>query len=253
MNPREKEGKEDFLEGEEGGAGALRAVAVRGDVARRAPRHRSAVLPSRKILFFLFLVSFATASATAQGPSPKVTLERIVDARGNRVCDVAKAELRAEGLKRTARVIRGLLPDDLVLTLEAVGAASVRTIALAGRPPLRFESPSPGGRVTASSPASSFRYFDVDLSRKTVRCNLSRLADEASPDLLRAAEEVGLLKQGLEGGPAYAPEESPVVALLGVLKRPAHPSPPFRRAVPWTEGGPEANDLAAAAAAALAR
>lgn len=177
-----------------------------------------------------------------------------MDGRGNRVCDVAKAEVRAEGVRRAAWVVRGLLPDDLVLTLEVVGgAASVHTIALAGRPPLRLESPSPGGRVTASSPVSSFRYFDMDLSRKTVRCNLSRLADEANPGLVRAAEEYGLLKQGLEGGTAYAPEESPVVALLAALKRPAHPSPPYRKAVRWSEGGQAADDLAAAAAAALAR
>ncbi|MEO8054526.1 MAG: hypothetical protein ABI768_05205 [Acidobacteriota bacterium] len=205
---------------------------------------------SKKIFFLLFLFSSA---ARAEEP-PKVTLERIVDGRGNRVCDVAKAELKAEGVRRTAWVVRGLLRSDLVLTLEAVGGqASLHGIALGGRPPLRFASPSPGGRVTAASPASSFKYFDVDLSRKTVRCNLTRLAEEADPDLLTAVSEYGLLKQGLENGSSYAPEESPVVALLAARKQPPHPSPPYRRRVPWTEGGPDADELAAAARAAVSR
>jgi hypothetical protein len=205
---------------------------------------------SKKVFLLLFLFSSAMR---AQDP-PKVTLEHVVDGRGNRVCDIAKAELKAEGVRRTAWVVRGLLRNDLVLTLEAVGGqASLHEIGFAGRPVLRFASPSPGGRVTVTSPASSFRYFDVDLSRKTVRCNLSRLADEADPDLLAAASEYGLLKQGLENGTAYAPEESPVLALLAAKKQLPHASPPYRRSVPWTGGGPEADDLAAAARAAVVR
>jgi hypothetical protein len=205
---------------------------------------------SKKIFFLLFLLP---TGARAQEP-PKVTLERIVDGRGNRVCDVAKAELKAEGARRAAWVVRGLLRSDLVLTFEAVGgAATLHEIALAGRPPLRFASPSPGGRVTATSPASSFKYFDVDLSRKTVRCNLTRLADETDPDLLAAVSEYGLLKQGLESGSSYGPEESPIVALLAAKKQAPHPSPPYRKRVPWTEGGPEADELAAAARAAVTR
>ena len=208
--------------------------------------------PSKRIFLFLSL-AFAAASAAAQ-QAPKVTLEHVVDGRGNPVCDVAKAELSAEGVKRTAWVVRGLLRSDLVLTLEAVGAqATLHEISLAGRPGLRFASPAPGGRVTATSPASSFKYFGVDLSRKTVRCNLGRLADETDPDLLPAAAEYGLLKQGLEHGSSYAPEESPVLALLAVRRQAAHPSPPTRKSVPWTEGGPEADALAAAAAAAVTR
>lgn len=205
---------------------------------------------SKKSLSLLLLF---LSSAHAQ-QAPKVTLERIVDGRGNPVCDVAKAELKAEGVRRSATVVRGLLRSDLVLTLEAVGGqASLHEIALAGRPALRFESPTPGGRVTAASPASTFRYFDVDLSRKTVRCNLTRLADETDHDLLSAAAEYHLLKQGLESGGSYGPEEAPIVALLAAAKRPPHPSPPYRKRVPWTDGGPAADDLAAAAAAALAR
>jgi len=205
---------------------------------------------SKKLFSLCFLFSFTARAQDA----PKVTLERIVDGRGNRVCDVAKVELKAEGVRRTAWVVRGLLRSDLVLTLEAVGGQStLHEIALAGRPPLRFASPSPGGRVTATSPASSFKYFDVDLSRKTVRCNLTRLADEADPDLLSAVSEYGLLKQGLENGSSYGPEESPVVALLAARKQAPHPSPPYRKRVPWTEAGAEADELAAAARAAVSR
>jgi len=204
----------------------------------------------RKI--FVLLVLFSS-SAQAQ-ESPKVTLEHIVDGRGNPVCDVAKAELKAEGVRRTAWAVRGLLRSDLVLTLEAVGgSATLHEIALGGRAGLRFASPSPGGRVTATSPASSFRYFDVDLSRKTVRCNLARLADETDPDLLAAAAEYGLLKQGLENGSSYAPEETPVLALVAARKQPPHPSPPYRKRVPWTDGGSGADELAAAAVAAVTR
>jgi hypothetical protein len=211
-----------------------------------AAARRAALL----LLLFLFLLS---GSGRAQ-LAPKVTLERVLDGRGNRVCDVARAELKAEGVRRAAWVVRGLLRNDLVLTLEvAAGRATLHEISLAGRPALRFASPSPGGRVTATSPASSFRYFDVDLSRKTVRCNLTRLADETDLDLLSAVSEYGLLKQGLENGSSYGPEEAPVVALLAARKPAPHPSPPYRTRVPWTEGGPEADELAAAARAAVAR
>jgi len=208
-----------------------------------------------KNLLFAFLAFCAAAARSARAEdAPKVTLEHIVDGRGNRVCDVAKAELKADGTRRSAWVVRGLLRSDLMLTLEAVGGqATLHEIAFAGRPSLRFASPSPGGRVTATSPASSFKYFDVDLSRRTVRCNLTRLADEADPDLLAAVSEYGLLKQGLEGGSSYTPEESPIVALLAARKQAPHPSPPIRKRVPWTEGGPEADELAAAARAAVSR
>jgi hypothetical protein len=203
----------------------------------------------KRIFLLVFLSSLA---ARAQEP-PKVTLERIVDGRGNRVCDVAKAEMTADGARRTAWVVRGLLRSDLVLVLESVGPAALHEIGLGGRPFLRFAAAAPGGRVTATSPASEFRYFDVDLPRRTVRCNLARLADEADPDLLAAAAEYGLLKQGLENGAGWAPEELPVVALLAAKRPPPHPSPPYRRSIPWTEGGPESDDLAAAARAAIAR
>jgi hypothetical protein len=209
---------------------------------------------SKNLLFAYLSVCAAAARSAGAEDAPKVTFERIVDGRGNRVCDVAKVALKAEGVRRVAWVIRGLLRSDLVLTLEAVGAqATLHEISLAGRPPLRFASPSPGGRVTATSPASTFKYFDVDLSRKTVRCNLTRLADETDPDLLAAVSEYGLLKQGLESGSSYGPEESPIVALLAAKKQPPHPSPPYRKRVPWTEGGPGADELAAAARAAVLR
>jgi hypothetical protein len=204
---------------------------------------------SKKVFLLLFLFS----SAIRAQERPKVTLERIVDGRGNRVCDVAKAELIVEGVRRTAWVVRGLLRSDLVLTLEMVGQASLHEIGISGRPGLRFASPAPGGRVTATSPASAFRYFDADLPRKTVRCNLSRLADETDVDLLAAAEEYGLLKQGLENSSSYVPEEFPIPALLAARKPASHPSPPYRRSVPWTDGGPEADDLAAAAHDAVGR
>jgi hypothetical protein len=204
---------------------------------------------SKKVFFLLFLLSSATP---AQEP-PKVTLERMVDGRGNRVCDVARAELKAEGVRRAAWVVRGLVKSDLVLALETIGPASLNEIGLKGRPVLRFARSAAGGRVTATSLASEFRYFDADLPSKTVRCNLTRLADETDPDLLAAASDYGLLKQGLENGASWGPEELPVVALLAAKKSPPHPSPPYRRSVPWTEGGPEADDLAAAARAVIAR
>ncbi len=204
-------------------------------------------------LFLWLSLSVAAARGVSGEQPPKVTLERIVDGRGNRVCDVAKAELKVDGVRRTAWVVRGLLRSDLVLALEVVGGqASRQEIRLGGRPPLRFASPSQGGRVTATSPASAFLYFDVDLSRKTVRCNLSRLADETDPGLLSAVAEYGLLKQGLENGSSYAPEEVPILALLAAKKLPPHPSPPYRKRVPWADGGPEADDLAAVARAAAA-
>ena len=179
-----------------------------------------------------------------------MTLERIVDGRGNRVCDVAKAELKAEGTRRSAWVLRGLFRSDLVLTMETIGRAAIHEVAFAGRPALRFESPSPGGRVTATSPVSSFRYFEVDVATKTVRCNLGRLADETDYELLRATAEY--FEQELEED-GLASEELPLLTLRAVGKRSPLPSPPIRKRVPWTEGGPEADELAAAARAAVSR
>lgn len=207
--------------------------------------------PSKKIFVFpLLSLAVFSAAGRAQDP-PKVTLERVVDGRGNRVCDVAKAVLAAGGVTRSAWVVRGLVRDDLVLTLDVVGKEShLHTISLDGRPPLRFETSGARGRITVASPVSTFRYFEGDLARKTVRCNLSRLAEEADRDLLGAAAEY--LEQGLEDD-GLSPEELPVFALAAVEKRPAPAIAPTRRTVPWTDGGPAAEELAAAARALLAR
>ena len=50
-----------------------------------------------------------------------------------------------------------------------------------------------------------------------------------------------------------SPEELPVLALATAEKRPPPAVPPIRRTVPWTDGGADADDLAAAARAAIAR
>jgi hypothetical protein len=202
----------------------------------------------KKFLFVLFLS--LPAGVRAQ-EAPKVTLERVVDGRGNRFCDVATANAKAEGVTRSARVVRGLLRDDLVLTFEAVGSsARLYTISLGGGTPLRFEASGPGGRVTVFSPLSSFRYFEHDLGLRTVRCNLSRVADETDRNLLRAAADY--VEQGLEDDGLSA-EELPVLALAAAVKRPPPAVAPTRRIVPWTDGGAGADDLAAAARAAIAR
>ncbi len=202
----------------------------------------------KKSVFLLF--SFLLpATARAQLP-PKVTLERIVDGRGNPVCDVAKAELRADGVRRSAWVVRGLMRSDLVLTLESIGQATINEIGFTGGPVLRFASPSPGGRVTATSPASTFHFFESEAARKTVRCNLSRLAEETDHDLLRAAADY--FEQGLEDD-GLAPEELPLALLRAVARRPPGPSPPTRNRVAMPEGAPGADELAAAARAAVAR
>jgi len=215
----------------------------------RTPGRRCFSYLLRNLFFSSFLLS-AARTTSAEEP-PKVTLERIVDGRGNRVCDVAKASVKPVGVTRSAWVVRGLLRDDLVLTFEAVGnAARVYAISLGGRAPLRFETAGPGGRVTVSSPISTFRYFEQDLDRKTVRCNLSRLADETDHGLTRAAGDY--LEQGLEGD-GISSEELPVFALSRVEKRPPLAVPLTRRTVPWTDGGAEADDLASAARALLAR
>ncbi|MFI5198361.1 MAG: hypothetical protein ACHQJD_07065 [Thermoanaerobaculia bacterium] len=186
--------------------------------------------------------------------SPKVTLERIVDGRGNCVCDVAKASVKSENERRSAWVVRGLLRNDLILRRQVRrdanrGESSTEDIQLDDRAPLRFEGGGPGSRVSASSPLSTFRYFDVDVARKTVRCNLSRLAEETDHELLNAAAEYGLLKQGL--GETVSIEELPVLMLLGVGKRPPHPSPPIRKKGPLSEDAPGAAELRTAALVAL--
>ena len=115
--------------------------------------------------------------------------------------------------------------------------------------PLRFEGGAPGSRITASSPASTFRYFDVDVTRSTVRCNLSRLVDETDHELLSAGAEYWAMKEGM--GEKVSIEELPVLMLLAIEKRPPHPSPPIRKKQHLSEDAPEASELKAAALAAL--
>ena len=185
---------------------------------------------------------------------PKVTLERIVDGRGNRVCDIAKASVRSGNERRSAWVVRGLLRSDLVLRRQVrrdanTGESTFDEIRLGDQAPLRFEAGAPGSRITAASPASTFRYFDVDVARPTVRCNLSRLVDETDHELLGAAGDYWVLKQGL--GEKVSVEELPVLMLLAIEKRPPLPSPPVRKKGPLSADLPEAGDLKAAVLVAL--
>src|ERR1019366_9801596 len=64
----------------------------------------------RNIFFFSSLLT-ATRDTKADEP-PKITLERIVDGRGNRVCDVAKASVKSENERQSAWLVRGLLRGD---------------------------------------------------------------------------------------------------------------------------------------------
>jgi hypothetical protein len=96
---------------------------------------------------------------------------------------------------------------------------------------------------------STFRYFNVDVARKTVRCNVSRLAEETDHELLSAGAEYWAMKQGM--GERESIEELPVLMLLAVEKRPPHPSPPTRKKNPLPDGAPEAEALRAAALAVI--
>ena len=101
-----------------------------------------------------------------------------------------------------------------------------------------------------SSPVSTFRYFEQDLDRKTVRCNLSRLAEETDHDLVRAAVEY--LEEGLEDGRDLlrgAARPRPLPRREEAARRGAAD----RKTVPWTDGGTDADDLASVARALLAR
>ncbi len=206
-----------------------------------------------KNLFALSL-SVAAAGNGRADEEPRVALERIVDGRGNRVCDIAKASAKSDNERRTAWVVRGLLKSDLVLNRRVrrdanTGESTFDEIRLGDRAPLRFEGGAPGSRITASSPASTFRYFDVDVTRLTVRCNLSRLVDETDHELLGAGAEYWAMKQGM--GEKVSIEELPVLMLLAIEKRPPHPSPPIRKREPLPEDAPEAVELKSAALAAL--
>jgi hypothetical protein len=217
---------------------------------------RLSSLPLQRNLLFIFLFPpfFFSAESTRADDPPKVTLERIVDGRGNRVLDVAKAVLKHDNESTDAWIVRGLVRSDVVLRRVArkdanSGEVVVSEIRLDGHAPLRLEGGAPGSRVSASSPASTFRYFEADAGRKTVRCNLSRLVDETDRDLLNAAAEYALLKQAL--GESYGAEELPILTLLTVEKRPPHPSPPTRKRVSLADETPEAEALRSAVLAAL--
>ena len=212
--------------------------------------------PSYLLRNLLFLSScfLNTARTLNAEEPPNATLERIVDGRGNRVCDIAKASAKGENERRSAWVVRGLLKSDLVLRRQVrrdanTGESTFDEIRLGDRVSLRFEGGAPGSRVTAASPVSTFRYFDVDVTRLTVRCNLSRLVEETDHELLGAAADYWVLKQGL--GEKVSIKELPVLMLLAIEKRPPHPSPPIRKKQPLSEDAPEAPELKAAALAAL--
>jgi len=177
----------------------------------------------------------------------------VVDGRGNRVCDVASAAVKTGQARVRVRLVRGLVRSDLVLRHEDRRGPdgkdiTVDEIRLGDGAPMRFEGSGPGGRVAASSPVSTFRYFDRDVARKTVRCNLSRLAEETEHFLLAAVADY--VEQGLgEGG--FSPEELPIFTLRAVERRPPLPSPPVRKKGPLPADAPEAADLKAAVLAAL--
>lgn len=219
------------------------------------PRTRGRRCSSYLLRNLFFPCSFLLTAArnTNAEESPKVILERVVDGRGNRVCDLASASAKTGDARIHVRLVRGLVRGDLVLRHEARrGAggkeATVDEIRFAGGPPLRFEGSGRGGRVAAASPVSTFRYFERDVARKTVRCNLARLAGETDPALLSAVADY--VEQGLEDD-GLAPEELPVFTLRAVEKRPPPPSPPVRRKEALPADLPEARDLRAAVLAAL--
>lgn len=218
---------------------------------RRRSRSGSS-FPSHLLRKFFFFSLFLTRGTEAQEP-PKITLERVVDGRGNRVCDVASVSAKTGEARVHVRLVRGLVRSDIVLRHESRRGADGREITvdeirLGNGPPMRFEGGGPGGRVAASSPASTFRYFEQDAARKTVRCNLSRLAEETDHSLLSAVADY--LEQGLEDD-GLAPEELPIFTLHAVEKRPPLPSQPVRKKAVLPGDLPEAGELMAAVLAAL--
>ncbi len=105
---REEVGRRgDFLEGEEASR-----------LGRGAPRARTALSPSKKSSSSSSLFLSISARARTREEPPKITLERIVDGRGNRVCDIAKASVKSDNERRSAWIVRGLLRSDLVLAPE---------------------------------------------------------------------------------------------------------------------------------------
>ncbi|MEO8585318.1 MAG: hypothetical protein ABI584_04100 [Acidobacteriota bacterium] len=201
---------------------------------------------------FFLLLSLSGRSLSAEEP-PKITLERVVDGRGNRVCDIASASVKTKEGRLSVRLVRGLVRSDLFLRHEIRRGAegkevTIDEIRMGDGPPMRFERGGPGGRVAASSPASTFRYFEQDLARRTVRCNLSRLAEETDPSLLSAVADY--LEQGLEDD-GLAPEEQPIFTLRAVEKRPPPLSQPVRKKEPLPHDLVEAGELKAAVLAAL--
>ena len=212
------------------------------------------VLPSYLLRNLFFFSSLLTAAQTTNAEEPpKITLERVVDGRGNRVCDIASASVKTGEARVHVRLVRGLVRSDLVLRHEARGGAegkeiTVDEIRVGDAAPMRFEGSGPGGRVAASSPVSRFRYFDRDVARNTVRCNLARLAEETDHSLLSAVADY--IDQGLEDD-GLAPEELPIFTLRAVEKRPSPPSAPVRKKGPLSADVPEAEELKAAVLAAL--
>jgi hypothetical protein len=216
---------------------------------RRVRSFPSSLLRNLSFFFVSFLLS---QDVKAQEP-PKITLERVVDGRGNRVCDIASATAKTAEALIHVRLVRGLVRSDLVLRHETRRVAAGREITvdeirLGDGAPMRFEGSGPGGRVAASSPVSTFRYFDRDVARKTVRCNLARLARETDDSLLSAVADY--VEQGLEDD-GLAPEELPIFTLRAVEKRRPLPSPPIRKKGPLSADLPEAAELKAAVLAAL--
>lgn len=177
-----------------------------------------------------FLLALAAASPEASG-TPRVTRQRVLDRRGAEVARVVRVEETSEAGTHSLWLVEGLLRDDVLLRSRRPAPAEARStsteagISLSGRPGMWFET-SPDGRVTATAPDSSFRFFREDAATRTVVCNLFRLADGTDPALTAAVEELRPLAEAL---PGLFDDVRPAIGLIPLRsERPPGP-PPERR------------------------
>lgn len=233
----------------------------------RERRRRAFRTPRAAAVAFVCLVS---GLASAEGeperreppastpPEASVLANRVVDGRGNRVADLVRVERVAAGERRTVWAARGLGREDVFLRRRRAVSGPARPDAalfeiwLDDRAALRFERPGGRDAVTASTSDDAYRYFEEDLSRRTVRCALKELAGALDPRLLSAAQEWALLREW-SGTRRLEDEEYPIYVLWTVEQGALHPSPPIRRTESASPDDPALAPLRALALAALER
>jgi hypothetical protein len=194
--------------------------------------------------FALVASGFASAEDAAIPTPTTVKAFEILDRREVVLARIIAREEKGEAAITTTWAVSGLLRDDLLLrvvrSLSGAGTGGERLILkLAGGAPVTLQRLGAEGRVTFSSPAGEYRFFEKDRMTRTVSCHLQQLVESADAGLPAAAEQMRLLDLSLGD---FFRGSAPL--LLAVMPRiPPVDVPPYRRLVERPPTGPDFEPL----------